>query len=164
MDCLVLAEQWSSWSFALQALWVERLSTVVVSASAEAKRKLQGMSVASSMREVKGKLESVKDRVTPSTLVFIQGLEAFAVQMEGLLDGLVVGGLFTAIPYSALSKLGGAAHRKYKVTYRQFGGVTTGAWDLHSSVSLASLKSTSLKCPLIHVLSSTEKGIVLAAW
>ena len=86
MDCIVLNERGLSWSFALQALRVERLSTVMVSASAEARMELQGTNVASSMREVEGKLESVKDRVTPSTLVFIKGFCSSNARFVGWLS------------------------------------------------------------------------------
>ena len=101
VDCLVLAERWPSWSFALQALRVASLSTVVVSATTKALRELEGTSIGSTLMDVKGWSEGIKDRVTSSSLVFVQGSEAFAAQMEGLLEGLTLGGLFITTPYSA---------------------------------------------------------------
>ena len=67
VKCLVLSDRWPSWSCALQALQVENLRTVVVNASDEAMKELQGTSVAASMMKFDGNLERVKDSLTPST-------------------------------------------------------------------------------------------------
>ena len=55
--------------------------------------------------------------------MFVQGSEGFAGQMEKLLDGSAIGGLFMTTPYSASANFEGAGHKRYKVTHRQFGGV-----------------------------------------
>ena len=156
---MVIAEGWPSWTFALQALAARTIITLIPKSDEALRRELMATSVGPTMVDhPEGR--GFKDLLTPDTIVLVQGSRGFiteywaSLDSQGVLADCPFFGMYPATEQGSNAMAG----RQYKVSHKQFGGVTTGVWSFVSSVQLSGLKNKHVKRRLEHVLSSVEGG------
>ena len=156
--CVVVAEAWPSWSFALQALSAQSILTVIPKTDVDVVKELKATSIGGTLVQCPD--EGVAGLLTPGSLLLVQGSRKFveeqraAMGLQRELAECPFLGIYPATEAGSDEVDG----RQYKVSHKQFGGVTTGVWSLVSSVQLSGLKSKHIKRRLEHVLSSVEGG------
>ena len=166
--CLVVAEFWPSWAFALQSLGVRKLETWMPVAADGVLKELRETHVGGTMRD--GDEHALKNDARKGRwngwFCFVQGSTSFVSTVMGLLQsgteatmfGIVVTGnskvdteLEKTLPCPVGSSL--------TVKHSQAGGVTRGKWKVVSDLKLQGLKSSQVKRVLGNILVTTESGV-----
>ena len=100
ISCVVIAEHWPSWSFALQSLGVQKLETVLPVAAAGTVKEVMETTVGGTvLRKAEGVLEAAAaDGRWKHSLLFIQGSDYFVSNVRSLLKDSNEAGLFGIVP------------------------------------------------------------------
>lgn len=166
-SCVVIAEHWPSWTFALHSIGVRELQTVLPVASERTVKEVLETCIGSTLQRHKGKelIEGAShDRRWRRKLIFIQGSDYFVSNIRSQLQESNEAGMF-GIVLDDRRKTGGLnSEQAWKgshsvvVKHSQTGGATRGRWKLFSDVKLTGLKSSRVKRVLANLLVSTESG------
>ena len=166
-SCVVIAEHWPSWTFALHSIGVRELKTVLPVASDRTVKEVLETYVGNTVYWGSGKelLEEVAlDGSWKGKLIFIQGSEYFVTSIRNQLKESNEAGMF-GIVLDKRRKAGkgdlGQAWREAHpllVKHSQTGGATHGRWKVLSDYKLTGLKSSQVKHVLANLLVSTESG------
>ena len=166
-SCVVIAEHWPSWSFALHSLGVQDLETVLSVASAGMVKEVMETALGSTLI---GKSKDVLEQAAVDgrwrkKLIFIQGSEFFITNVKGLLKDSNEAGTFGIVPDEGRRQKTEEPVTCWKekspllVKRSQTGGITRSRWNVYSDQKLTGLKSSHVKQVLAHILVSTESGV-----
>ena len=166
----MVAEEWPSWSFALNALGVTEITTVLPSASQRVVQEVKETVVGSSLMEFDAWKAGMNGQPLLYDVVFIQGSDYFVSEMRGKLDPCEERVLVGIVPDDQRTRSAGSLVERawpegnvIRMNHQQAGGVTRGQWKVYSSIKLSGLKSSPVKRVLQHILVSTETGMELTA-
>ena len=162
-QCIVMAEHWPSWSFALTTVGVKNLKTIVGSNSALTRQELKATCVGDSLTSWVKLRQEWENFGAKGPRVFIQGSSQFVEDMLKMIDGRVTKSVSAMTPKSSGGELrleGLSARRE--VSHKSQGGVTTGKWTLHSKFKVE-LPSNGVKRLLGHIVTPVESGRPLSS-
>ena len=162
-QCIVFAEHWPSWSFALTTVGVKNLKTIVGSNSALTRQELKATCVGDSLTSWVKLRQEWENFGAKGPRVFIQGSSQFVEDMLKMIDGRVTKSVSAMTPKSSGGELrleGLSARRE--VSHKSQGGVTTGKWTLHSKFKVE-LPSNGVKRLLGHIVTPVESGRPLSS-
>ena len=166
-SCVVIAEHWPSWTFALHSVGIQDVTTVLPVVSECALKELLETFVGGSIYRGNGSElleEAARDGRWKSKVILIQGSEYFVATIRNQLKASNEAGMFGVVldkrRQTSDSDLEQAWDGAYNllVKHSQTGGITRGRWKVLSDIKLTGLKSSQVKRVLSNVLVSTESG------
>ena len=142
----MVSEEWPSWSFALHALGVTGITTVLPSASQRVVREIKETVVGNSLMEFNDWMVSLNSQVMVHDVVFVQGSDYFVNEIRSKLDqreeqlfvGIVPDGQRTRKAGSMVDRSWPDAN-VLQINHQQAGGVTRWQWKVYSSLKLSRL-------------------------
>ena len=168
--CCVIADDWPSWSFALYALGVKNIDTVMPTASPGVIAEVKATAVGQSVVDY-GIWKGAKEELMKSyDLVLVQGSDYFVNEVQEWFAMCETVCIVGVVPYHGgtrsedrlCDQKSWKGGRSIRVNHVQTGGITRGQWKVYGDLKLTGLKSSPVKRVLRHLLISTEVGIEIA--
>ena len=157
----VIAEDWPSWSFALEAIGVKSIKTMMPYASNRIVQEVKETRLGGSLVDVKDGLPTVETVMGDREVVLLQGSDVFVEAMGRKvrkMKGVLLFGIVPDDRRETLCERAWPAMVVSRISHCQVGGVTRGRWKLMGDLRLRGIKSSPVKRVLKHVLGSTEMG------
>ena len=165
--CCVVASDWPSWSFALDALGVSNVVTVMPTATAKVIEELRATAVGQSIVNYSEWAKAKGELMKEYDLVLVQGSDYFVDEVQKWFDkcdSVLVCGV---VPCHGVAKREEAlcdqkswkGGKSIRVNHVQTGGITRGQWKVYGDIKLTGLKSSPVKRVLRHLLITTEMGV-----
>ena len=158
-SCVVFAEHWPSWSFALKTVGIGDLKTVLGCGHAKVKNELRASGIGDSLITWEVLKKSWLDSPAYRPKVFIQGSTTFVEDVRARLDLGLVGSLSAITPI-----LSGVTPVRFEgmdsrvtISHKSQGGVTRGQWTLHSQRKV-NIPCTGVKRLLGHISTPVAFG------
>ena len=155
--CVVFAEGWPSWAFALDALGCKDIQTLARFKTPQEREEFRATSLGTSRVSMTQLKKRWKEReVCPH--VFIQGSEEFSGQSRALCEDLDAASITELVAGRSMGGKSDVLETGRPVSHRRVGGVTTGEWRVISTHKFLDWKLPKIKKVLKHVLKTTEVG------
>ena len=157
----VIAEEWPSWSFAVDASGAKAVKTVMPTASNRVVQEVKETKLGGSIVSVKSGSSAVESVMDDREVILIQGSDVFVEAMWMKFRDRKDVRVFGIIPDDRKPTLCESTYPSLavsRISHCQVGGVTRGKWKILGELRLRGIKSSPVKRVLTHILGSTEMG------
>ena len=156
-SCVVLAEGWPSWTFALDALGCREIMTLASFSSALEREEFKATRVGPT-RVVLKDLRLRWSELGLKPHVLVQGSAAFSDSMRKLIDELGAASVTELVGLEEEKSRTMQETRFRQISHKQVGGVTTGKWRIFTTEDTQNWQTPKISKCLKHILKSTEGG------
>ena len=163
--CLVIAEHWPSWGFALKTVGVKDLKTILGTSSARIKAEIKSTHIGDSLTTWDALKKSWTVEGVKWSKLFIQGSTSFVEDVVKTMEWIPVVSVSAITPVESgirPCRFESMDSRLTISSHKGQGGITKGQWTLHSQ-NKVEVPSNGVKCLLGHITTPIESGQPIVA-